>query len=339
MTFPGPTVSAIELAVACRNGDRRAASRLISMLESQDASQAQAASEAVSQLPLPPHTIGITGPPGAGKSSLLDYCVKLYRDKNLRVAVLAVDPSSPFTGGALLGDRIRMSSHRNDSGVFIRSMGSRGASGGLAAAASDALRVLGGAGCDKVFLETVGAGQAETEVVNLADTVCVVQVPGLGDEVQLMKMGILELADIFVVNKADKPEAESLKVQIEIAVHESPDQTNRVLRQLGRAFATAYTGTPWIPPVVLISALHRTNGDALIDACEQHLAFLKQPEIAAPLKRNRLAREVVWRAGRRFQEILAKQLEPGGKWSGLIDRSAAGAISLDAVVAQILKNE
>jgi LAO/AO transport system kinase len=326
----------VELAAACRQGDRRAASRLISALESQDPAQAQAASEAVSQLPLPPHTIGLTGPPGAGKSSLLDYCAGLFRAQNLRVAVLAVDPSSPFTGGALLGDRIRMGSHRNDPGVFIRSMGSRGASGGLAAAASDALRVLGGAGFDRVFLETVGAGQAETEVVNLADTVCVVQVPGLGDEVQLMKMGILELADVFVVNKADKPDAESLKIQIEIAVHESPDQTNRVLRQLGRAFARAYTGTPWAPPVVLLSARDRKNGPALIEACERHLAFLKQPEIAGPLKRNRLAREIVWRSSRRFQDLLAKHLEPGGKWSGLLDGCASGSISLDTVVSRIL---
>src|SRR6185369_12937329 len=168
-----------ELARAVLNGDRRAASRLITMLESEDPAQAAAASHAAGRLPLPRQTIGLTGPPGAGKSTLLDYFVSLFRARNDRVAVLAVDPSSPFTGGALLGDRIRMASQRNDSGVFIRSMGSRGASGGMAAAASGALRVLGAAGYSTVFLETVGAGQAETEVVNLADTVCVVQVPGL----------------------------------------------------------------------------------------------------------------------------------------------------------------
>jgi LAO/AO transport system kinase len=161
----------VELTQACQNGDRRAASRLISMLESSDQVVARAASDVVSRLPLPQHTIGITGPPGAGKSTLVSYVVELYRKQNEKVGVLAVDPSSPFTGGALLGDRIRMSNHRQDSGVFIRSMGSRGASGGLAAAASDSLRVLAAAGYQTIFLETIGAGQAETEVVNLADTV------------------------------------------------------------------------------------------------------------------------------------------------------------------------
>ena len=306
------------------------------MLESSDLATARAASDVISRLPLPRHTIGITGPPGAGKSTLVSYAVELYRKQNEKVGVLAVDPSSPFTGGALLGDRIRMSNHRQDAGVFIRSMGSRGASGGLASAASDSLRVLAAAGFQTVFLETVGAGQAETEVVNLADTVCVVQVPGLGDDVQLMKMGMLEIADVFVVNKGDKPEAEELKLQLEIAVNDNRSTVCRALRQLGKSFAASYSGPLWTPPVVLLSALRQTNGEALIEACRRHLEFLRQPELATALKRNRLLHEIVWRSGTRFQDQLALQLAPGGKFSADLDACVNGSMSLDQAVSKVL---
>jgi len=324
------------LVSACRAGDHRSASRLISLLESSEITEARAASDAVSQLPLPPHTIGLTGPPGAGKSSLLDYLVGLCRARKESIAVLAVDPSSPFTGGALLGDRIRMASHRNDPDVFIRSMGSRGAPGGLASAASDTLRVLGGAGFQTVFVETVGAGQSETEVVSLADTVCVVQVPGLGDDVQLMKMGILEVADVFIVNKSDKPEAETLKIQIEGALHESPEPHSRVLRQLGPKFHKAYTGPAWEPPVVLTCALNRTGGDAVVEACSRHRTFLSQPDVATALNRNRLAREIIWRAGRRFLEALANDLGAGGRMEGLLEQCSRGEKSINAAVREII---
>lgn len=324
------------LAEACRNGDRRAASRLITLLESGDPKLIAETSRAVSNFPLPRQTIGLTGPPGAGKSTLLDYAVGLFRARNDRVAVLAIDPSSPFTGGALLGDRIRMASLRNDSGVFIRSMGSRGASGGMAAAASDALRVLGAAGYAVVFLETVGAGQAETEVVNLADTVLVVQVPGLGDDVQLMKMGILEIADIFVVNKADKPEAEHLKAQIELALQTSIEPPCRAIRQLGPAFSKSFTGTRWAPPVLLISALKHTGGNTLVEETQKHLEFLRQPQLAPALKRHRMAHEIVWRAGLRFQADVLEKLAPGSAFAGLLDQCAAGTLSLDAAVEKIV---
>jgi LAO/AO transport system kinase len=332
-----PTLDKIEtLVTACRAGDRRSASRLISLLESSDSLQARAASEAAAHLPLPPHTIGLTGPPGAGKSSLLDYMVELCRARNERIAVLAVDPSSPFTGGALLGDRIRMSSHRNDPDVFIRSMGSRGAAGGLASAASDTLRVLGGAGFQTVFVETVGAGQSETEIVNLADTVCVVQVPGLGDEVQLMKMGILEAADIFIINKADKPDAETLKIQIELALNESPEPHSRVLRQLGPKFYKLFTGSRWTPPALLTCATKHSGGEAVLTACDAHREFLRQPEIAVAIQSNRLAREIIWRATRRFQEELAVKLEPDGEYAKLLNECVDGTKSINAAVIDIV---
>ncbi|MCZ7648584.1 MAG: methylmalonyl Co-A mutase-associated GTPase MeaB [Planctomycetota bacterium] len=325
------------LAAACLQGSRRAASRLISQLEAPEPDTARKASRAVARLPLPPHTIGLTGPPGAGKSTLLDYLIALFRERGRRVGVVAVDPSSPFTGGALLGDRIRMGSHRNDSGVFIRSMGNRGASGGLASAASDALRVLGGAGFDVVLLETVGAGQAEVAVVDLADTVCVVQVPGLGDDVQLMKMGILEIADLFVVNKGDRPEAESLKIQLEQAVHDAPGETCRALRQLGPAFARAFQGPHWRPAVVLLSALQRTGGAELMEALDRHRAYRSQPELAGALQRGRLAREILWRATRRLGDELAARLARGGDLAPLVDACAAGSLDVEGAVDRVVK--
>ncbi|MCW8132560.1 MAG: methylmalonyl Co-A mutase-associated GTPase MeaB [Planctomycetota bacterium] len=326
-----------QLADACAKGDRRAASRLITRLESTDRAEALEASRAASTLPLPKQTIGLTGPPGAGKSTLLDYLVGLQRALGKKVGVVAVDPSSPFTGGALLGDRIRMATHRSDSGVFIRSMGSRGASGGLAAAASDTLRVLGGAGFECVFIETVGAGQTETEVVSLADSVCVVQVPGLGDDIQLMKMGILEIADVFLVNKADRPGALELKEQIELALHESPGETCRARRMLGAAVARAHRVPMWTPPVLLVSGLDRKGGDEIVKALADHLAYLAAPELSALLRRNRTAREIAWRATRRFGEELGHALQPGGAHAALADACAEGTLKLPDAIDRILE--
>jgi len=329
--------TASDWASACRAGDRRALSRLITLLEAGDAESA-AAANAVASFDLPRHVIGITGPPGAGKSTLIDYLAGLaLQTPGKLVAILAIDPSSPFTGGALLGDRIRMASLRNEPRAFIRSMGSRGASGGLAAAASGALRALGAAGFDTVFLETVGAGQSETEITNLAHTVCVVQVPGLGDDVQLMKMGILEAGDVFAVNKSDKPEAAELKARLELAIAENPNASCRVLKQLGKAFASAFNGTRWTPPVVLLSATRHENGPALLDALEAHRAFVDQPELRDALRKNRIAREIISRA-----ETLVRQRAETRFESGALDALtaglASGTLSLDDAANDLLRH-
>ena len=329
--------SAADWASACRTGDRRALSRLITLLESGDPTEAAAAVNAVAAFEFPRHVIGVTGPPGAGKSTLIDYLAGLTLLSSItsNVAVLAIDPSSPFTGGALLGDRIRMSSLRNESRAFIRSMGSRGASGGLAAAASGALRALGAAGFDTVFLETVGAGQAETEIANLAHTVCVVQVPGLGDEVQLMKMGILEAGDVFAVNKADKPEAAELKSRLELAIAENPDASCRVLKQLGKKFAATFAGSRWSPPVVLLSAARRENGAELLEALEAHRAYVDQPLLRDAMKKNRTAREIITRA----ENILRTRAEASfesGALNAVTEAVANGTVSLDAAANGIL---
>jgi len=159
--------------------------------------------------------LGVTGPPGTGKSTLVDRLITRERDRNRKVAVIAVDPSSPFSGGALLGDRIRMQEHAADPGVFIRSMATRGCLGGVARATGDAVKVFDAAGYETVIIETVGVGQAEIEIVSLSDIVLLVLVPGTGDEIQIMKAGIMEIGDIFVVNKCDRDGADKLKAQID----------------------------------------------------------------------------------------------------------------------------
>jgi LAO/AO transport system kinase len=196
-----------ELVRRCIEGDVRAAARLITLLESQDR-EAYAALYRLKDHAGRAQVIGITGPPGAGKSTLADKLITQFRARGLRVGVLAVDPSSPFSGGAILGDRLRMQGHATDAGVFIRSLATRGSLGGISKATHAAIRVLDAAGYDIVLVETVGVGQSEIDIVKVADTVVLVSVPGLGDDIQVIKAGIMEIGDIFVVNKADRDGAD-----------------------------------------------------------------------------------------------------------------------------------
>jgi len=209
-----------DLAGLVASGDRRACARLISLVENRDP-------DGLAQLAqLPPGSafrLGVTGPPGAGKSTLVDLVVQVARAAGERVGVLAVDPSSPFSGGAILGDRVRMQAHATDPGVFIRSMGSRGHLGGLAAATASACRILEAHGCDLVVIETVGAGQSEVEIALAADVVLLVLSPNAGDGIQALKAGIMEIPDLFVVNKADVPGAAATAREIE-ALLDGPDR-------------------------------------------------------------------------------------------------------------------
>lgn len=247
-----------ELVAAAREGSPRAVARLISLVE--DASpRLREVMTLLAPLCGQAQVIGLTGSPGVGKSTTTSALVSAYRQRGQRVGVLAVDPSSPFSGGALLGDRVRMQDHATDAGVFIRSMASRGQLGGLSWATPQALRVLDAAGCDVVLIETVGVGQAEVEIASLADSTVVLLAPGMGDAIQAAKAGILEVADVFVVNKADRDGA---------------DQTVRELSgMLSLGFSDVASGG-WKPPVCRTVA-HRSEGiEEVVDALAQHREYL-----------------------------------------------------------------
>jgi LAO/AO transport system kinase len=229
---------------------------------------------------LAPHTgraqvIGLTGAPGVGKSTTTNEVVALLRKRGHRVGVLAVDPSSPFTGGAILGDRVRMQDHATDAGVYIRSMSSRGQLGGLAAATPQAVRVLDGAGCDVVLVETVGVGQAEVEVASLADTTLVLLAPGMGDAIQAVKAGILEIADVFVVNKADRDGADA-------TYHDIQGMIGLAERAPGR----------WRPQVVRAVAVRGQGIDDVVAAIDKHQAWLAEHGELTRRRERRAAREV-----------------------------------------------
>jgi len=215
-----------QLADGVRSGDVLRIARALSIVENGHT----AASSLMHSLFDPARreiTIGVTGPPGAGKSSLTSRLISYWRGLHRRVGVIAVDPSSPFSGGALLGDRVRMQEHASDSGVFIRSMGSRGHLGGLAGSTRDALEILSAASYDPVIVETVGVGQAEVEVASLADITILVLVPGLGDEVQAMKAGIMEIGDVIVLNKADRPGIDQLEASVSASLEMMPAEAVR----------------------------------------------------------------------------------------------------------------
>ena len=204
------------------------------------------------------HIVGVTGPPGAGKSTLVDALIAAYRQRDRRVAVVAIDPSSPFSGGAILGDRVRMQRHATDPGVFIRSMATRGQLGGLSRTTFEATAVLDAMGYDVVMVETVGVGQDELEVVELAHTTLVVNVPGLGDDIQAIKAGILEIGDVFVLNKADRPGAEDTEKQLLTMLH---------LRDVAEG--------DWSPPLVKTVAAREDGVGELLAACDAHRADLE----------------------------------------------------------------
>jgi LAO/AO transport system kinase len=296
-------------------GDPRALARALSLVENE-------APEGVALIgALYPHTgrawtLGITGPPGAGKSTLVDQIAGLFRRRGATVGILAVDPTSPFTGGAILGDRVRMQAHAGDAGVFIRSMATRGHLGGLAPSTADAALVLDAAGRDCVIIETVGVGQAEVEIVRTADVCVVTLVPGTGDEVQALKAGIMEIADIFVINKADREGADRIAAAVE------------TLLGLSEASPGA-----WIPPVIKTEAVRGVGVDALVDAIDRFRA--QQTTRVSDRRHHRSAYRLRELLGTSFLRRVNDTL-PAGELDQLATRVTAREIDPYTAVASVV---
>ncbi len=263
------------LVEQARAGKPRAVARLISLVEGASP-QLREVMAALAPLTGGAYVVGLTGSPGVGKSTSTSALVTAYRKRGKRVGVLAVDPSSPFSGGALLGDRVRMSEHASDPGVYIRSMATRGHLGGLAWAAPQAIRVLDAAGCEVILVETVGVGQSEVEIAAQADTSVVLLAPGMGDGIQAAKAGILEIGDVYVVNKADR---------------EGADATARELNHM-LGLGEARGPGDWRPPIVKTVAARGEGVDEVVEALEKHRAWMEERGVLADRRRHRAALEV-----------------------------------------------
>jgi LAO/AO transport system kinase len=297
-------------------GDKRSAAKLISLIEDDEPEAAQALAL------IYPHTgraqyVGFTGAPGVGKSSLIDRLVREFRSRGKKVGVVAVDPTSPYTGGAVLGDRIRMADTGTDPGVFIRSMATRGHAGGLALATFDAVRVLDAMGMDIVLVETVGAGQSEVEIASRAHTTVVVEMPLTGDAVQTMKAGILEIGDVYVVNKADLADTDGLVANLRFQLEERDG---------------------WRPPIIRTSALKGSHVDEVADAIDQHHDFLRSSGLWEKREVSRSRQEILENARR----LLATRIRDGPTGAGfekLVHRVVLRKLDPQSAAVQLLASE
>lgn len=310
-----------ELTQGVFAGDRRSIARAITIIEN-NAPEAKKLIASIFPHTGKAHIIGLTGPGGAGKSTLIEKIVREYRQRGKTVGVVAVDPTSPFTGGAFLGDRIRMQDLSTDTGVFIRSMASRNYPGGLAKTTKDAVKVLDAAGKDIILVETVGAGQSEVEIIKVAQTIVVIHAPGLGDEIQAIKAGLMEIADVFVVNKADRENA------------------NKTVSDIQSILQSNSKDATWKPTVLKTIALTGEGVQELVDKLEEHKCFLKgevqckkdklkakaEDELIEAIK-EKIAGSIIESLKReeRFeellQEILEKKTDPASAADKLLKRS------------------
>ncbi|BCJ87640.1 methylmalonyl Co-A mutase-associated GTPase MeaB [Effusibacillus dendaii] len=294
----------MELTERILKGDRRAVARAITLIEN-DATEKDELLQELHKHTGNAYLIGITGPPGAGKSTLTDQLLFLLRKQGLKIGVIAVDPTSPFTGGAILGDRVRMNDHALDPGVFIRSMGTRGSLGGLAKATKEATRVLDAYGIDVILIETVGVGQSELDIMNVADTTTVVLNPSAGDHIQTMKAGIMEIADLFVINKADLPGA---------------DKTEREINNM----LDFIHDFDWRPPVLKTTVSQPASFQAMWEACCQHRTFLQENGLWEKRRKQRRQDEIVGIIEDRVQSRIRHWIEKNPSWQQILTEVEAG---------------
>lgn len=294
----------IEIVEKITNGDRRAAAKLITLVEN-NFSQAQEILKKLYNYTGNALVIGITGPSGSGKSTVTDKISKILRGQGKTVGIIAIDPASPFTGGALLGDRIRMQDLSLDKGVFIRSMSTRGHLGGLSQATQATVKILDALGKDIIIIETVGVGQSEVDIVKVADTVVLISMPGMGDDVQIIKAGIMEIGDIFVINKADKEGCERLAAEIEMMLD---------LNQNSR----------WRPSVLKTIATDNVGIKKLLEEIDRHIKYLKESGELEQRRRESAKKEIFDLIREQWKEILSTFIDNG---------------FLDKIVTKIVKRE
>jgi len=308
-----------EIVKGVLSGNQRGIAKAITAIEN-NTPQAQ---EIVAQIY--PHTgkahvIGLTGAGGAGKSTLIEKMVREYRRRGKTVGIVAVDPTSPFTGGAFLGDRIRMQELCTDQGVFIRSMATRNYAGGIAKATKDAVKVLDAAGKHVIIVETVGAGQSEVEIIKVAQTIAVVHAPGLGDEIQAIKAGIMEIADIFVINKADRENANKAVIDIQANLQMNSKES------------------PWKPPVLKTTALTGEGVSELVDKLEEHRCFLEgNPECRKTILKNKAETELIEAIKEKAADSLIDSLRKRGKFDELLQQILEKKIDPSSAAEKLVK--
>jgi LAO/AO transport system kinase len=313
----GRTWTLDDLLAGVRAGDRRALARAISLIEDGDALAYDLIRELYPETGRA-YVVGVTGPPGVGKSSLISALVRHVRTNGTTVGVISVDPSSPFTRGALLGDRIRLSDHFLDPDVFIRSMGTRGHLGGLAEATLQSALLLDAAGKDVVFLETVGAGQSEVEIIAIADTVVLALMPGSGDSIQALKAGIMEIPDVIAVNKRDHPAAETMVNEV-------------------RSILSLHEEREWEPPIVLTEAVREEGIEELWGEIEGHRRHLEQAGLLADRRARNLAGEVFAVASARAKEHLEQAVADDAELRRLLDEVTRRELDPLTAVREILE--
>jgi LAO/AO transport system kinase len=305
------------LAAGIREGDTRALARAITLVENSDPLAYEVVAELYPETGSA-YVVGITGPPGVGKSSLIAALIRLLREQEKTVGVISVDPSSPFSQGALLGDRIRLADHFLDRGVFIRSMGTRGHLGGLAEATLQSMLVLDAAGKDYVFVETVGTGQSEVEVIGVADTVLLVLMPGSGDSIQALKAGIMEIPDVIAINKSDHPAAKTMLNEV-------------------RSILALDRDSDWKPPILLTEAVRSEGVPELWAKVEEHRAHLEEGGQLDARRRENLAREVFAVASARAKSHLEHAVEGDAELQRVLDEVQRRELDPLSAVREIME--